>query len=344
MFKCEFCNTEFKNISALNLHKKSAKYCLKIQNNEEQNKTIKEFICEFCNTKLKTKRNLDCHKLICKQKNINDSTKDIIANINQKHQEEIIEYQNKINELNLIIAGIEAKLEIYERDHNVISDIAKQTKNTYNNHIVNNMAVFDIDKITENFTNKLGYITKEDIINGQKGIASILAPCLYDNGGNKMITCTDKSRLTFTKLDKDNNKIKDQELKNLASVIKPLALKKADEIVEEHTKLKKKLYNIDLIKTEIKDYTTYINNFRNVINDYKIANVKSGLIRDYEEKIQKYQKIIDKNNEILDECDIENICVEEIEEENDKILDGHTDIKQLDTESTKFARQMSKLL
>ena len=38
------------------------------------------------------------------------------------------------------------------------------------------------------------------------------------------------------------------------------------------------------------------------------------------------------------------MCVEEIEEENDKILDGHTDIKQLDTESTKFARQMSKLL
>ena len=234
MFKCEFCNTEFKSISSLNYHKKNTQYCLNIQNNNDKDNlnNIEDFICEFCNCKLKSKRNLNYHKINCKQKIINDATKDIIENINQKHQEEI-------SELNLIIATLRAKLEIYERDHNVISDIAKQTKNTYNNHIVNNMAVFDIDKITENFTNKLGYITKEDIINGQKGIASILAPCLYDNSGNKMITCTDKSRLTFTKVDKDNNKIKDQELKNLASVIKPLALKKADEIVEEHAKLKK---------------------------------------------------------------------------------------------------------
>jgi hypothetical protein len=50
-------------------------------------------------------------------------------------------------------------------------------------------------------------------------------------------------------------------------------------------------------------------------------------------------------NEILSEYDTtEYLCAEELEEENDKILDGHTDIKQLDSESSKFARHMSKLL
>ena len=332
MVKCEFCNTDFQTISSLNYHKNNARYCLEIQDKVE-NKENKEFTCDLCKAKLKSKRNLDYHKISCEKKN---------NAVNYKEENELL--HNRINELNLIIAGLEAKIEIYEKDHNIISDIAKQTKNTFNNHIINNMAVFDIDKITENFSNKLDYITKEDIINGQKGIASILAPCLYDNVGNKMITCTDKSRLMFTKLDKDNNKIKDQELKNLATIIKPLALKKAGEIVEEHTKLKEKIYNIDLIKSEIKEYNTYINNFRNVIDEYKNANIKTGLIRDYEEKIRKYQKVIDKNTEILSECDTEYICTEEMEEENDKILDGHTDIKQLDTESTKFARQMSKLL
>ena len=95
MTKCEFCNTEFKNISALNFHKKSDRYCLKIQNKDDS-KIMKEFICEFCDTKLKTKRNLDCHNLICKQKNINDVTK----NIEQKHQEENKLLHDKINELN----------------------------------------------------------------------------------------------------------------------------------------------------------------------------------------------------------------------------------------------------
>lgn len=330
MPNCEFCNNEFKNTNALNYHKKNTKYCLKIQNNQEN---IKKFTCEFCNLKLKTKRNLNCHKLICKQKNVSD--------IKQQEENKIL--KDKINELNLIISSLKAKVEIYEKDHKTISDIAKQSRVTNTNNIINNLAVYDIDKITENFSNKLDYITKEDIINGQKGIANILAPCLYDNG-NKMVTCTDKSRLMFTTIDKNNNKIKDQELKNLASIIKPLALKKADEIVEEHAKLKEKIYNIDLIKSENKKYISYINNFKKVIDNYKSANVVSELINDYEDKIQKYQMIIDKNNEILTEYSSDHICVEEIEEENDKILDGHTDIKQLDSETSKFARQMSKLL
>jgi len=102
MFKCDFCNTEFKNVSALNFHKKSARYCLKIQNNEAQIST-KEFICEFCNAKLKTKRNLDYHKISCKQKNINDVTKNIIKNIEEKQQEENKLLHDKINELTDLI-------------------------------------------------------------------------------------------------------------------------------------------------------------------------------------------------------------------------------------------------
>ena len=358
MSHCEFCNKKFKTNSILNHHKKTTKYCLKIQN-----KNNTELECKFCSKNFTSKQSLDYHLQICKH--VKENSEEILKNDIEKLKLVIDEQKNDIEKFKLVIdeqkndieklklvideqknyiSKLEAKIEIYEKDHETIFDIAKQTKITNTNNIINNLAIFDIDKITENFSSKLEYITKEDIINGQKGIANILAPCLYDNG-NKMITCTDKSRLIFTKMDKNNNKVKDQELKNLAILIKPLALKKADEIFKEHTKLKEKMYNIDLIKSEIKDYISYINNFRNIINNYKIANVKSGLIKDYEDKIEKYQKIIDKNNEILAEYGTEDIlCVEEIEEENDKILDGHTDIKHLDSESTKFARQMSKLL
>jgi hypothetical protein len=46
MLKCEYCKSEFKTISSLNLHKKTAKYCLKKQATSEDKKL--ENICEFC--------------------------------------------------------------------------------------------------------------------------------------------------------------------------------------------------------------------------------------------------------------------------------------------------------
>jgi len=348
--KCEFCNTEFKYRSSLKNHMKTAKFCLDIQNKVEVKNN--EFICEHCNYEFRAKRNLQSHLLICKEKmifNIKDELKkqydeeiklikDEIKLLKEKHLEEI-------NEQKIYIASLEAKLEIYEKDHNVISDIAKQTKITTTNNIVNNLAIYDIDKITEQFSNKLECITKEDIINGQKGIANILAPCLYDKNGNKMLTCTDKSRLIFTKLDDKNNKIKDSELKELASAIKPLAMKKADEIVEEHNKLKEKIYNIDNLKIEIEEYKTYIKNFQNIIDGYKNSNTHHKMILEYQNKIKQYEQKIKYNEDlILNFDEIEEISSENIEDENEKLLDGHIEIQYLDKESAKFARHMAKLM
>ena len=341
-FECKFCKKYFKNISSLNHHTKTAKYCISIQNNEN---TKKDFICEYCNVEFKAKRNLQFHLLTCKEKIIFNIKRDI----EKQYLDEIKilkeKYIEELNDQKIYIASLVAKLEIYEKDHNIISDIAKQTKITTTNNIVNNLAIYDIDKITEHFSNKLEYITKEDIINGQKGIANILAPCLYDVNGNKMLTCTDKSRLMFTKLDNKNNKIKDSELKDLASLIKPLALKKADEIVEEHNKLKEKIYNIDNLKIEIEEYKSYIKNFQNIIDGNKHSNTHHKMILEYENKINKYEQKIKQNADlILKYIQIEKISSEDIEDENEKLLDGHTEIQYLDKESTKFARHMAKLM
>lgn len=336
---CDFCGKQFKNKSSLNHHIKTAKFCLSIQNKEI---IIAEFKCNFCKCVLKNKRNLQTHIMICKEKDIYDAK----TKLSIQHMEEMRVLKEKhteeINEYKIIIASLEAKIDIYEKDHNVISDIAKQTKITNTNNIVNNLAVYDINKITEQFSNKLDCITKEDIINGQKGIANILAPCLYDENGNKMLTCTDKSRLIFTKLDDKNNRIKDSELKNLASVIKPLALKKADEIVEEHNKLKEKINNIDILKEEIKDNKSYIKHFQDIIDNYRNSNINSKLVIEYEKNIKKYEENITRNQEIIDnnEYDLDS---EYIEDENEKLIDGHIEIQYLDKETAKFARQMAKI-
>jgi hypothetical protein len=313
-----------------------------------------KFICEFCNNEFKSKRNLQSHTIICREKEIYEVKTELeeyhleeIRFLKEQYLEEIRllkeQHLNEINENKIYIATLEAKLEIYERDHNVISDIAKQTKITNTSNIINNLAVYDIDKIREQFSNKLEYITKEDIINGQKGIANILAPCLYDENGTKMLTCTDKSRLIFTKVDDKNNKIKDSELKNLASVIKPLALKKADEIVEEHNKLKEQIYNVDSLKMENKEYEQYIKRFQDNIDNYKKTNINSKAIPEYESKIRRYKECILKNEELIANYEENEMTSEKIEDENEKLLDGHTEIQYLDKETAKFARHMSKI-
>ena len=343
MYNCEYCKTVFKSISSLNLHKKRAKYCLNIQN-----KNIDDFICPHCNNNFTSKQNLNKHIAICKQKNNNEiyELNQTITELNQTITElnqTILELKVKIREKDFYISKIEAENNIYKKDHDTLTDIAKHAKVKTINNTNNNLVVYDIEKITEQFTNKLEYMTKEDIINGQRGIANIIAPCLRDENGNKMLTCTDTSRLVFTKLDSNKNRTKDIELKDLASVIKPIALQKADELIEEHNKIREKAFRIDFLKDRIKYYNKYIEHFTNIIEtscyNEKYKKECEKKIEEYEENIRLYNIEIEQynNDEIYG-------ITEEKEEENDKILDGHTDIKQLDKESIKFARQVSKLL
>ena len=347
--KCSFCGKIFKYKSSLKKHIETAKFCLNIQNKvEEPAVENKKFICEYCNCEFKAKRNLQSHLLICKEKDIYN----IKLKLREEHSKELdslkTEYLDIINNQKIIIAELNGKIQIYERDHNVISDIAKQTKitNTNNtNNIINNMAVYDIDSIKDRLINS--NITKMHIMNGQSGIAEVIAPYLTHENGNKMITCTDIPRLSFSKIDDNKNRIKDHELKNLATDIKPIALQKADEIIEEHNKLRDKVYEIRRLKYENREYAKFIKQMQDNIDNYKIANLsnKNKLIDEYQNKIEQYENHILENKDLIEKYkDISNIDVDIIEDENDKLLDGHTEIKQLDYESSKFARRISKLI
>ena len=60
---CQYCKSIFSGNSALLLHQKSAKYCLKIQ---EETKP-KVFKCDACEKVLTTKHRLSTHRDICKK-------------------------------------------------------------------------------------------------------------------------------------------------------------------------------------------------------------------------------------------------------------------------------------
>jgi hypothetical protein len=60
---CQYCKSLFSTNSALLLHQKSAKYCIKIQ----QDINPQVYKCDGCKKVLSTKHRLSTHKLICKK-------------------------------------------------------------------------------------------------------------------------------------------------------------------------------------------------------------------------------------------------------------------------------------
>jgi len=68
--ECDFCNKIFCSKSSLNVHQKSAKYCLKIQNANHIEIKIVNFKCEYCDKIYTSKQQLYVHYEVCKNKEI----------------------------------------------------------------------------------------------------------------------------------------------------------------------------------------------------------------------------------------------------------------------------------
>jgi hypothetical protein len=69
MTVCDFCNTELSSISALNKHKRTSKFCIKIQEEKSDNVLDKQlFKCEHCDKELTSNYRLQSHLKICKTK------------------------------------------------------------------------------------------------------------------------------------------------------------------------------------------------------------------------------------------------------------------------------------
>lgn len=261
---CEFCNKKLSNLSSLNYHKKTAKYCLKIQNekvsqNEKCNiknpeisglgEEILEYklnkkneICQLCNKEFSTKKHLiqhlkntcvdDFYKINCMISELK-----IIKSRNYDLEELLKEKDIRIAKLETII---ETKDNFYKDDHECLKEIAKNPKinntntnistnnsNTTNNKILSlntPMNFNDFEKI-QNLLN--AYCNIEYILDGQKGFAKFaIENLLIDEEGNLKYICTDPSRSVFKYKDDHGDIQKDIEAKKLTNYLVGGGMKK----------------------------------------------------------------------------------------------------------------------
>lgn len=96
---CTTCKKEFANHASLNIHKKSAKYCKKLQveTNHAPIEVIYKYTCEYCSKECTTSTNLKVHMKACPSKSLKEKYDQLYTRYVQLEQESLEKY-NKLQE------------------------------------------------------------------------------------------------------------------------------------------------------------------------------------------------------------------------------------------------------
>lgn len=335
---CQYCNNTLSNKGNLVVHQKNNKKCIEIQKSKsiEIKSDLKE--CEFCNKKISI-YTMKRHLVICTLKKDKEYENKI-----SELEKIILQKDDKISELEKNIVKLQAENNIYEKDHQVITNLAQQPKITTNtNNIINNLAVYDDKLITDRFTNALINIKSIDLYDGQESISRLIVPCLKNDDGTQLYKCTDYSRGVYVKKDKHGNILKDINGKNLVELIEPIATKKAEELLEEDNNKRDKQRKIKNLKTLI---DTKYNDLENLREHIKGHEINSDKWKYYNKKLKSIEDDIDKYKEEQEESIDNDISydTEIIKIYDDKLTDGVYDIKNMKKDCTKFSKKLSKLI
>ena len=214
--KCEYCEKTYSSKGALNKHQKTAKYCIKIQNELKDPGSpeieFNLFHCEYCNKNLTSKIRLKTHQESCiKMFHHLIFEKDLI--IKQKDleiEQEIIDKKTILNLYNLDNQTLKDRIIELETENRVlrehskenqstINEIAKQpriaTTNNHNKILINTPV--DLSQPTVQHAIQNGF-SDEYLVQGQKGVARFAVDnMLKDKDGKLIYICTDPSRQIF---------------------------------------------------------------------------------------------------------------------------------------------------
>jgi len=372
--ECNYCKSELKTLSSLNNHKKNNKKCIEIQK-----KTLNEVesclgFCIYCEKQF-TKINE--HFLKCKEKKIKDNEKFLSDNEkllsdnekllsdnekllsdnekllsdnerllsdNEKLLSDNEKLLSELNELKEKNIKLEVENNIYKNDHDTVTFIAKQPKTTTKTTNFNNLSVYNDDIIKDRFTSALNNIKPSDLYDGQKSIGRFVAPCLQNDDGTKMITCSDFARNVFLMKDDDGNLNKDIKCRNLANIIEPIATAKVDELIKEDNDKRWKVNRLTILKKQLMSRDNEIEKLENHLLGLEKNSQKWHYTND---QILQKEKDNDIDFEELEKIDEDNSIVHinvHVINCDEKLAVAADDIKDMKKDSSKFSKTLSELV
>jgi len=151
MFDCEFCKKSFTSKSNLNLHRKTTKRCLKIQQEQTSKTEDPTYVCEHCDKEFLLKHHLDAHQKSCKKKKI--STHEQLKKENEllkgKYEKQLIEIVKQLKKEN---DALKLRCEKYEKQNDeLVNKLADKISSISNNAITTSGIVRTVD--TDEFKN-----------------------------------------------------------------------------------------------------------------------------------------------------------------------------------------------
>lgn len=280
-FSCNFCKKSFKTNSNLFNHQRTAQYCLKIQNKQNN-----DWICSNCDKVFSTKRTLNSHIEICKKKEEKEESKleqlrvfyeKEIDQIRKSYEKKLEDMQMKISqkEIEVLNRFITSFQSLAERAIDKPTNVSNSTTNVKGNQNIQNILTdykiyreqTNPERIKEFDSNLL----ETYFMKGQRGIAQFCVEHIITHGENKIMVCTDPTRKRF-KYQDENGEIKEDIdarifIKIVSEPIKEVCGKVFDEILEkieqkikiekdafETNFLEKKKYLVGESYIEIKDF------------------------------------------------------------------------------------------
>lgn len=241
-FACEICGSTFAFKSGLNLHHKTAKYCL-----EMQGKNAPTVECTFCHKEFASKTNLEGHFLVCDERKQKEYEDKLISQARQfetrlaEQARRLADYDSRIAEMK---ADYEERLRekdkaiesIHRTHHDSLIKLAAQ-RNVVNNTNNNTFHIAGpLDLSTENVKRVIDqHLTLQVLGNGQVGVADMLHDNLLTNKhGQLLYQCTDQNRGNFVHLDGSGQPVRDAKANRLrAALVDAQVGKKAIETLQE---------------------------------------------------------------------------------------------------------------
>jgi hypothetical protein len=238
MLSCQHCKKSFPKKQNLQVHQQTAKYCLKIQEEQKQSQSneVKELlkVIQWKDNELKQKEK----ELRQKEKDLKQKDEDL-----KQKDEDLKQKDEDLREKDRILKDV------------INSASAPKTNITVNNNTKYHIGTFDKSAEEINYVIDTEY-TEKDFMRGQKGVAFFTYDkIIRDEEGKPTYYCTDTARGKFVYKNKDGILQTDLKLEALLKLIGDGIIKKSHRI-----------YEVRIPEMTLENCTPYVTNLADINN------------------------------------------------------------------------------